>query len=104
MRCFTQLCQVMNSPTDLQGMVTEFLSMLAGAVIAERGIVNKFLGDGLFAFFRGEDHAARGVACAFTMVARFDELKARWRANTNLRLDFVDIGIGIVTDKVILGT
>jgi hypothetical protein len=84
--------------------LNDFLSMLAAEVINQRGIVNKFLGDGLFAFFRDEDHERRAVLCAFAMVSRFADLKRRWRSDTNVRLDFVDIGIGIVTDKVILGT
>jgi len=104
MRGFTQLCQMLSNPATMQQWLNEFVTMLAEEVLAHGGTVNKFLGDGLLALFRGPGHAERGVRCAFAMVERFAALKARWDEQTNILLDFLDIGIGMATDNVVVGT
>jgi adenylate cyclase len=105
MRGFTQLCQVIGRPEKTQRMLNEFLTTLAGLVIENGGVVNKFLGDGLMAFFReGDDKSLHAVRCAFQMLSAFDALKARWNSESNVRLQFLDLGIGISTDDVILGS
>src|SRR5205085_2646752 len=37
------------------------------ALSAQQGIVDKFIGNGLFAVFRGEDHLARAVSACFAI-------------------------------------
>lgn len=104
MRGFTQLCQIFGSPEDTQRILNEFLAMLAEAVIAHGGIVNKFLGDGVLAFFRGENQALNAVRCAFAMLADFGAMREEWDSQTNAPLGFLDVGVGIATDAVILGS
>lgn len=104
MRSFTQFCQVLGRPEQAQDRLNEFLTMLAEAVIVHGGLVNKFLGDGLMALFRGENHANDAVDCAFSMLKSFDALKHDWDRRSNLRLTFLDIGIGISTEDVMLGS
>ena len=103
MRGFTQLCQVIGRPERTQALLNEFLGMLVDAVITHRGVVNKFLGDGLMAFFRGDKSAPAAVGCAYGMLQGFDELKQRWDRESNVKLRFLDLGIGISTEDVILG-
>jgi class 3 adenylate cyclase len=104
MRGFTQLCHVVNRPERLQDLLNEFLAMLAEAVISHDGVVNKFLGDGLMAFFRGGNNASRAVACGGAIIRQFDEMGPRWNKKVGARLSFVDIGVGIATDLVMLGS
>ena len=104
MRGFTQLCEVQHNPEATQKLLNDFLAMLATQVVAHDGIVNKFLGDGLLALFRGKGYEQRAVLCAFDMVNQFRVMVKRWTDESNLDLDFLDIGIGIVTDEVIVGT
>jgi adenylate cyclase len=103
MRGFTQLAQTLNSPESTQNRLNEFLTMLAEEVIRHNGIINKFLGDGLMAIFREGDYSKRAVLAAFGIVEKFDRIKLNWSDRTNQILDFLDIGIGIATDSVILG-
>jgi class 3 adenylate cyclase len=103
MRGSTRLSDLIGRPDEFQGMMSDFLGMLADAVIAERGIVSKFLGDGLLALFRGEGHEERAVRSAFAMVEGFRPMRERWDAGSNAPLDFLDVGVGIATDSVILG-
>lgn len=104
MRGFSQLCQVADTPEDVRVMLSEFIGMLSAEIIAEKGIVNKVIGDGLLALFRHEDHARRAVRAAFRIVEGTERVKKMWLRRTNFDLHFIDVGIGIVTDTVILGT
>ncbi|NQT89526.1 TIR domain-containing protein, partial [bacterium] len=103
MRAFDRLRQVTSSLEELRGMLSDFLAMLSSKVLEHKGIVNKFLGDGAMAFFRGPDGARNAVDAAFAMVDSFGELRSAWDETSNVDLSFLDIGVGIATDDVILG-
>ena len=104
MRGYSRLEQTLRQPELLQARLNEFLAMLAGAVIEHGGVVNKFLGDGLMALFRGGEHELRAVRCAMAMVERFAPMRQRWDAETNESLAFLEVGVGIATDVVTLCT
>jgi class 3 adenylate cyclase/putative methionine-R-sulfoxide reductase with GAF domain len=103
LRGFTQLCQSLPTPAELQVRLNEFMAMLADEIINHDGTVNKFLGDGVMALFRQGNHSERAVKAAFEMVDRFTEMRIRWDDETSQSMDFLDIGVGIVTDQVTLG-
>jgi class 3 adenylate cyclase len=103
MRGFTQLCHLIQRPEHTQQLLNEFLTLLANAVLAEGGLVNKFLGDGLLALFRGGTHAERAVRCADQMVRAFHRKRDEWDTRHNVSLAFLDLGVGITTDSVIIG-
>ena len=103
MRGFTQLCQSQEHPTRTQEIVNDLLTMLAEEVLRRNGIVNKFLGDAVFAFFRGQDGPSRAVRCAFGMLERFESLRERWHRSSNQDLGYLDLGVGITTDIVAIG-
>ena len=103
MRGFTQLCQSLVYPELVQHRLSEFISMLSDCVLNHNGIVNKFLGDGIMAIFQKEEHSVDAVQCAFQMQKLFYTLIKAWNEESNQQLDFLDIGIGVTTDKVILG-
>ncbi len=104
MRGFTQFCHVVGRPEIAQSSLNEFLTMLADTVMMHGGTVNKFLGDGVMALFRGGNHAAHAVDCGFAMLKAFDAMKRRWDDRSNLQIGFLDLGIGISTGDVILGS
>ncbi|HEY7770349.1 TIR domain-containing protein [Longimicrobium sp.] len=104
MRGFTQLCLLVTRPERTQELLNAFLSMLADSVTEFGGSVNKFLGDGILALFRGDEHAVRALRSASLIVTRFDRLRGEWNATTNFALSFLDVGIGIASDSAILGS
>ncbi|MEI6644391.1 MAG: GAF domain-containing protein [Novosphingobium sp.] len=104
MRGYSRLEQTLRHPELLQSKLNEFLAMLAGAVLEQGGVVNKFLGDGLMALLRGPEHEARALRCAQQMIDRFAPMRDRWDLETNESLNFIDIGVGIATDTVTLCT
>jgi adenylate cyclase len=104
MRGFTQLCQFVGDPVEIQKILNEFMTVLSEIVLTHKGIVNKFMGDGILALFRSGPHEEAAVRCAFSIVEHFAKLRQQWMDRSNLSLDFLDIGVGIATDNVILGT
>jgi class 3 adenylate cyclase len=104
MRGFTQLCQSQSDAARTQEIINDFLGMLADQVLLRRGIVNKFVGDAVFAFFQCKDAPAAAVRCAFDMLDRFDSLRCRWMDASNEDLSFLDIGIGIATGSAAVGS
>jgi adenylate cyclase len=102
MRGFRRLCQTLNRPDKTLAILNEFITMLSEQVVNYGGLVNKFLGDGILALFRQTDHAQRAVRCAFSMVDKFKILRDSWN-HYNEQLDFLDIGLGITTDDLIIG-
>ncbi len=103
MRGFTQLCQS-QEPIRTQKIVNDLLTMFADQVLTSGGIVNKFMGDAVFAIFRRDRAPTQAVRCAFGMVDRFQSLRHHWDEACNEDLSFLDLGIGIVTDDVALGS
>lgn len=105
LRGFTRLCQAQaEQPLQTQEILNDLLTMFADSVLTRQGIVNKFIGDAVFALFRRADAPQRAVRCAFDMLERFESLKRRWDGAYNQDLSFLDLGIGIATGPVALGS
>jgi class 3 adenylate cyclase len=104
MRGFTQLCNIHLDAARTQEILNDFLGMLASQVLLRGGIVNKFVGDAIFAIFEGDQAPVAAVRCAFDAEERFDSLKRRWMSEGNEDLSFLDIGIGIATGTAALGS
>lgn len=104
MRGFTRFCADLNNrPDRIQLRLREFFHMLSSAVLVHNGIVNKALGDGILALFRGPDAAWQAAQCAFEMRRRFAELHECWKQEANVLIDYLDLGIGIASDEVMIG-
>jgi class 3 adenylate cyclase len=104
MRGFTQLCQSQADPERTQHIMNDLFTMLADRVLSRGGIVNKFMGDSVFALFRRDAGPIQAVRCAFDMLERFDSLRRLWDEASIEDLSFLDLGIGIATGPVALGS
>lgn len=104
LRGFTTLTQGM-PPDRVVELLNEVHSALVEEVFRSGGTLDKFMGDGLMAYFNAPleqpDHASRAVACAAGMKGALDALNRRRveRHDPPLRL-----GIGIHTGPATLGT
>jgi adenylate cyclase len=101
MRGFTDFCPKIAG--SVQDYLNEYFCELAAAVLAHGGIVNKFLGDGLMALFRGPDAPLRAVQCAFNMRERFATLRRQWQMQINHDISTLEVGVGIASDQVTIG-
>lgn len=104
LRDFTQLSETMET-TKVLGLLDEYLSEMTRVVFKNAGTLDKFLGDGLLAYFGAPisraDHASAAVTCALEMQDAMRELNVKRRARGELELR---MGIGLHTGRVIVGT
>lgn len=102
-RGFTALSEGL-SPREVLRMLDDYFGRMSQVVKGHDGVVGKFLGDGMLAFWgvpdRLDDHALRAVRAARDMRRVLAELNAH-RATSNLAP--LKIGIGIHTGNVAAG-
>ncbi len=102
-RGFTKYC-ANRSADDILGFLNRFYSIVADAIIEHGGLVNKFLGDSVFAIFGApdeyvntEDRAFRAcIDVLHTMDSHHDEFKSEFGID-------LEIGIGIDSGDALVG-
>ena len=101
LRGFTPLAERL-SPQDVVEILNRYLTQVIDIVFDHGGVLDKFRGDGIMAFFgapmRREDDAACAVRCALAMQERVKNITFAKFSDLRLRL-----GVGINTGTVIAG-
>jgi class 3 adenylate cyclase len=102
-RGFTALSEELG-PEGIVALLNDYFAILIDAVIECEGVIDKFMGDALLAWFGApvpqHDHAARCVRCA-TMI---QERTALWNAKrVAAGKDAVATGIGLASGPVVVG-
>ncbi|MEW5849466.1 MAG: adenylate/guanylate cyclase domain-containing protein [Myxococcota bacterium] len=94
-----------HEPQDTIDLLNDYLPEVNRIIAGNGGTLDKFLGDGILAYFGDrpgtDDHAMRAVRTAVAMQHRLEELKVAWFERGFLP---VGIGIGICTGPTTLGT
>jgi adenylate cyclase len=89
---------------ELLQRVSAYFDVVIRAVNAEAGTLDKFIGDGVMAFWGApavlDDHAYRACAAALRVQRGMDELNARWAQEG---LAPLKVRVGIHSDAVIVG-
>lgn len=97
-RAFTALSEKM-TPTENFRFINSYLSKMEPVVLSHHGFIDKYIGDAIMALFpHGADDAVRGAIDMLRTLSEFNQ--ARQYANTEL----IDIGIGLHTGTLMLGT
>lgn len=102
-RGFTSLAERL--PVDrVVPLLNEHLGRMAEVLFAHGGTLDKYMGDGIMAYFGApepqDDHAARAVACALAMQAALADGNAARRAQGGTDLE---MGVGVHTGAVVMG-
>jgi class 3 adenylate cyclase len=86
-------------PAEVVKILNSCLSLQAEKVKKFHGDIDKYMGDCIMALFSGEDGALNAIRCATEILKSLDAYHA-----THSSEDAIQIGIGIVTGEVILGS
>jgi adenylate cyclase len=102
-RGFTTVSEA-GEPEAIVGQLNEYFSRMVPLVFANRGTVDKFVGDMIMALFGApladEDHADHAVLAAVQMVEELGRMNAEWVAAGRPALD---IGVGVNSGDMVAG-
>ena len=102
-RGFTTISERLQ-PEELVHLLNSYLTPMTDIVFQHEGTLDKYMGDAIMAIFGAPvdqpDHATRACITALDMMARLNELQAKWRAEG---LPEVDIGIGLNSGMMVVG-
>lgn len=102
-RSFTSISETMQ-PEDLIKLLNRYFTPMTYAVLEKRGMLDKYIGDAVMAFFNAPvdvpDHADKACECALLMIERLNVLNKTFEKEN---LPVIHIGIGINTAEVIVG-
>jgi class 3 adenylate cyclase/ABC-type nitrate/sulfonate/bicarbonate transport system substrate-binding protein len=92
------------APGDLLVQISTYLEEVSGAISEEGGTVDKFIGDGVMAFWNAPvqrpDHVLRGCAAALRAARRMERVNDAWEAEGRPR---IHIRIGLNCANVLVG-
>lgn len=92
------------SPAEVVRILNDYLAAMTDIIIKHDGTLDKFLGDGILAYWNApllqENHAELATRCALEMMAATVPLQEKWRKAGDEPLSW---GIGINTGEVIVG-
>ena len=92
------------APNDLLVQISTYLEQVSGAISEEGGTVDKFIGDGIMAFWNAPvqrpDHVLRACAGALRAARRMERVNDAWEAEGRPR---IRIRIGLNCATVLVG-
>ncbi|RYZ65230.1 MAG: adenylate/guanylate cyclase domain-containing protein, partial [Proteobacteria bacterium] len=102
-RGFTTISEKLD-PRELSDLLNSYLTPMTNLVFANRGTLDKYMGDAIMAFWGAPvhfpDHAVHAARCALQMLEKLKILQAEYRAKG---LPEIDIGIGLNTGEMSVG-
>jgi class 3 adenylate cyclase len=103
LRSFTALSARMQ-PAEVVTLLNAYLGVMVEAVFAHGGTLDKFVGDGVIAYFGAPleqpDHARRAVAAGLDLLARVSGLNAERAAS---QLPTLEVAVGLNTGRAVVG-
>lgn len=105
-RGFTTISEQL-TPQQVTMLLNQYFTPMTRIVTANKGLVDKYIGDGLAAMWNApldvEDHPAYACTAALAMVKAVADLNAKWRADKNSPFPEIRIGMGLHTGEARVG-
>jgi len=102
-RGFTTISEKL-TPEKLVQLLNEYLSEMTKIILDGKGVVDKFIGDAIMAFWgapiKEEEHEKLACKTALEMLRKLEELQPKWKKEN---LPAIDIGVGINAGEAIIG-
>jgi adenylate cyclase len=102
-RGFTTLAHTL-APQALVSLLNEYLTAMTRIVFKHDGVVDKFIGDAIMAFWNAPmpqpDHARRACQTALEMISTLRDLQADWQRRG---MPMFEVGIGINSGPAVVG-
>lgn len=109
MKGFTSLCEGM-TPAGMVNVVNRYLAVMSAPIREHQGIIDKYIGDAIMAFwgppFTGAgQHARLACAAALEQLVRLERFRAELPELMGIKrgLPHIDMRIGIATGEVVVG-
>lgn len=87
------------TPGETVAFLNDYFSVVVSPLAEEGAVLDKYVGDGVFAFLEGEAHQRRAMRAARAILAAVDRFNARLRSG-----DPVAIGIALHSGPALVGT
>lgn len=102
-RGFTPLSEKMK-PQELVHLLNEYLTEMTSIIIENEGLVDKFMGDAIMAFWGApldqSDHAKKACSSSLEMSKKLKDLQKKWKSEG---IPSFEIGIGLNSGEAIVG-
>jgi len=102
-RGFTSISERL-TPEDLVHLLNEYLTEMTSIIRKDEGLVDKFMGDAIMAFWGAPldqpNHAEMACSSSLEMLDKLRELKEKWKKQD---IPSFDIGIGLNSGDAIVG-
>ena len=109
MRGFTSLSEGM-TPAGMVRIVNRYLALMSEPVRRNHGVIDKYIGDGIMAFWgppfsQSEEHARLACLAGLEQLAALQVFRAELPDVTGIRrgLPSIDMRIGVATGEVVVG-
>jgi adenylate cyclase len=105
-RGFTSISEQL-SPPQVTTMLNQYFTPMTRIVVDHKGLVDKYMGDGLAAMWNAPvdvyDHPRQAARAALAMLKSLEKLNEGWRADKAMKLPEIKIGIGLHTAEARVG-
>jgi adenylate cyclase len=102
-RGFTTISERLE-PEKLVNLLNEYLSEMTSIIIKDEGLVDKYMGDAIMAFWGAPldqpDHAEMACSSSIEMIDKLKELQKKWKKE---EIPSFEIGIGLNSGDAVVG-
>ena len=95
---FTSLSEKLN-PNEVVQILNQYFDLMVKEIIAQKGMVDKFIGDAVMAVFKGEYHLDRAIEVSLAIKKKIQEIDPSER----LSPEPLNISVGINSGEMISG-